>query len=135
VKDIKTTTFWRKTYPVEAVRLTLDNYRQIADFLGGDYFEDSPHQGPYILVGGVEAVIGDWVYKMPNDSYRLDDYEDFLKDFHTHDEQMAKDEKYAKVFQHVVSAMSTQASATYHQDTDGMDLVAIETVKKILGEL
>jgi hypothetical protein len=46
------------------------------------------------------------------------------------------DEKFAKVHQLVMDAMRKQDAATYHgQSSDGMDIVAIETTKKILEEI
>jgi hypothetical protein len=134
------TKFWRKSYQVEALRLTLDNYKKVADYIGWEYYEDSAHQGPYIQhpgPNGDEAVIGDWLVRKESDLsfYYVFNHEDFLQRFGTHSERLATDEKYAKVFQIVVTALQIQAQATYHGDTDGMDLVAIETTKKLLEEL
>lgn len=138
MKDVKSTKFWRKSYSVEAVRLTLDNYRQVADFLGGNYYEDTK-KGPYIRFGGngaPETFIGEWVVRITDDFYTSFSHEDFMGKFQTHSEHMAEDEKYAKVFQLVQKAMLAQDSATYHGDgAGGMDLVTIETTKKILDEL
>lgn len=133
-----TTTFWRRTYSVQAVRLTLDNYKQIADYLGWEYHEKGP-DGPYI--GDThplapEAGIGDWVVKGDAGEEILTyAHDDFLEQFRTHSEQISEDEKYAKVFELVTKAMRKQDAATYHGDSTGMDLVAIETTKKLLEEL
>lgn len=135
---ITTTTFWRKTYSVDAVRLTLENYKQIADYLGWDYHEKGP-DGPYIgdtHPKAPEAAIGDWVVKgEAGEEFLTYGHDDFLEQFHTHSERISEDEKYAKVFELVTKAMRMQDSATYHGDTNGMDLVAIETTKKILNEI
>lgn len=141
IGNVKTTEYWRKTYRIEAVRLTLENMQQIADFLGGEFYTPSG-KDPYIRLGkgsGLTGVgyLGEWFVKVgtEKDAYDFLSDEEFQKGFHTHNEQVANDEKYAAVFDLVMRAMAIQAKATYHSDTDGLDLVAIETTKKILEEL
>lgn len=132
-----TTTFWRKTYSVDAVRLTLDNYKQVADYLGWEYHETADRE-PYIEDGpsAPEAGIGDWLVKGgAGEEFVIYDHDDFLEAFRTHSEQISEDEKYAKVYELVAKAMRKQDAATYNGDSSGMDLVAIETTKKILNEL
>lgn len=136
--SISTTKFWRKTFPVDAVRLTLDNYKQIADYLGWDYREGAT--GPYIIENdhplASEAGIGDWLVKGESrDMYLVYNDEDFLAAFRTDTERMAEDEQYAKVHELVMGAMRKQDAATYHGESNGMDLVAHETTKRILREL
>lgn len=133
IQSLQSVTYWRKTYPVEAIRLTPDNIQQIADYLGAEYCTESAYE-PYIDHGGDEGYAGEWLVKQGN-NYRFCSHEEFMKAFHTHDEQVANDERYAKIFTLVESAMTKQDAATYHQDQTGMDLLVIETVKKIIGEL
>jgi hypothetical protein len=130
IGNIKTTTHWRKTYPVEAVRLTPENMEVLADFLGTDY-HDIGDSKPYILVEGLPGYIGDWLFRIGERRFEILPHEEFLDKFQTHSEQMTTDEKYAKVFQHITSAMHAQDVATYHGDTNGMDIVAIQTAQKI----
>lgn len=139
--DAKPTAYWRKSYRVEAVRITFENIQSVGEEIGADYYVSA---NPYNRLKGkpvptleldlATARIGDWVVKN-GDHYTFMDDEEFLREFMTHSEQMANDEQYAKVFQIVVAALQIQANATYHGDTDGMDLVAIETTKKLLDEL
>lgn len=134
VLPVKSTTFWRRSFQTEAIRLTLDNYRQIADYFGEEYVEKSD-EGPFIKFRGGEAYIGEWLVKRPNnENYRVLDHEDMMKSYYTHSERMAEDERYARIHQYVVSAMKKQDGATYNSEYDGMDLVAIETTNKIIEE-
>jgi len=135
MKDLKSTPFWRKSYRVDAIRLTEDNYKQVAIELGGEHFEGGSCHEPYIVLGGLDFPVGFWVVKLPNGNYQFEEHEDFLREYHAHAERNAEDEQYAKIYAHVVSAMNRQASATWNGDSNGdMDLVAIETTKSILGE-
>lgn len=72
--------YFRKIYlyPVEAVRLTLENMEKIADFLGGEY--------SYLPVFGSKATIrcpgdigwaGDWLLKI-GDRFEFIGHEEFL---------------------------------------------------------
>jgi hypothetical protein len=133
ISDLKASTYWRKSYSVEAIRLTPDNMMAIADFLGAEYCTKAKSE-PFINNGGDEGHVGEWLVR-EGEGYLFYFHEDFSREFWTHSEKLASDEKYARVFQLVSAAMSAQASATYHQDTDGMDLVAIKTAKKIIEEL
>lgn len=141
--DGKPSVFWRRTYKVQAVRITNDNIREIAEHLGLEYGEEPNQFGPdkTTPVPHITSMrrgygfIGDWVVVYENDDFRFFPDKEFAERFRTHSEQLASDEKYAKVFQIVVAALQIQANATYHGDTDGMDLVAIETTKKLLEEL
>lgn len=128
----KATTHWRKTYTVEAVRLTLDNMQRISDWLGADYSEipDEDSKANIQRMGDI-GYDGDWILKR-GDQYEFIGHEDFMQEYWTHPEQLASDEKYARVFQLVCEAMVKQDKATYHGDTRGMDLVAKEITEKLL---
>ena len=144
MSEITVSTFWRTSYPVKAVQLTEGNIRQIAEEIGAEYWEEPDTFGldkttpvPNIVYGKSRAFIGDYAAMHP-DGGGATFYarETFLGKFHTHSERMAKDERYAKIYAHIVSAMNKQASATWNGDSNGdMDIVAIETTKSILGEL
>lgn len=138
IGNARSTVYWRKTYKVEAVRLTEENAMQIADFMGADYWPASTNFGPekhaYIQYMAEKAFIGDWIV-MIGTRWEFYVHEDFLQKFRTHSEQETQDEKYARVFQLVTSAMHKQDAATYHGDSTGMGLVAIEITKRILEEL
>lgn len=136
IGEIKSVTYWRKTFSVEAVRLTTDNMQQLADFLGASHITKHKKNADefYIDYGGDEGYAGEWLVRNEDNYYFLGD-EEFLKAYRTHSEQESEEARYAKVFQLVISAMNKQSSATYNGDQNGMDLVAIETTKKILKEL
>lgn len=142
--DIKTVPYWSKSEMVRAIRLTEDNIHQVAQEIGREYSEglnsmvgDKAPPIPFIMNGKSRAFIGDWVAQL-DDGFDIVFFEDeeFMKKFTTHTERAADDEKYAKIFQLVMSAMNKQDTATYHGDSNnGMDLVAISTTKQILNEL
>lgn len=138
--DATPSIFWRTSYRVQAVRITEKNIRDIAEHLGLEYGEssiglDSPPIPHIAAPKKGYGYVGDWVVVYTNDDFKFFTDKEFAEKFRTHSEQMTSDEKYAKVFQIVVAALQIQANATYHGDTNGMDLVAIETTKKILEEL
>jgi len=137
VSDVKSVTVWRKTYSVEAIRLTNDNYQKVADEIGGIGETEDGH--PVVLfnsvVGKVEAFIGDWVIQISENRYYRMDPETFARKYHTHSERASEDEKYARVHNLVLEAMRKQDVATYHGDSNGMDIVAVEITNKIIGEL
>jgi hypothetical protein len=138
MSDVKSTTFWRKSYAVEAIRLTNDNYQQVTDAIGGTVGEtEDGHPVVFFdsVVGKVESSIGDWIIQISENRYYRMDPETFARKYNTHSERMAEDEKYAKVHNLVLQAMLKQDSATYHGDGNGMDLVAVEITKQILNEL
>lgn len=134
INNVAAVTYWSKPRKVEAVRLTDANLEKIADFLGAELCVKSGKE-PFIDYGGDEGYAGEWLVQIGENTYNFYSDEDFLSSYWTHDERMANDEKYSKVFIQVSSAMAKQDAATYHQDQNGMDLVAIETTKKIIGEL
>lgn len=133
IEGIKATTYWRKTYSVEAVRLTDENLQTIADYLGAELCVKSGKE-PFINYGGDEGYVGEWIVAR-GENFRFYSHEDFLQAFWTHSEELSSNEQYARVFQLVASAMRRQDTATYQGDTSGMDLVVIEVTKKILREL
>lgn len=138
--DSTPSVFWRRAYKVQAVRITKDNILEIAEHLGLEYGEesiglDTPPVEHVTAPKRGYGFIGDWVVVYQNDDFKFFPDKEFAEKFRTHSEQLAADEKYAKIFQIVVAALQIQAQASYHGDTDGMDLVAIETTKKLLDEL
>ena len=139
--DLKATTYWRKTYSVEAIRITENNILEVAEACAGDY-DDRPNAFamdrstpvPHIVLTRSMAFIGDWVVKV-GDLWKVYTHEEFMRSFHTHDEEMANNSRYAKIFTLIGSAMAKQDRATFDQDQTGMDLILIETTKKVIGEL
>lgn len=141
MKDLKSTPFWSKPRRVDAIRLTEENIRKVADEIGGDYSwgtdeDPTPSITYWNTSTGSWVTIGQWVAVDAEGSVRFYDHEEFMRKFYTHAERQTEDEKYAKIYALVISAMNRQASATWNGDSNGdMDIVAIETVKKILGEI
>jgi hypothetical protein len=134
INGLTATTYWSKAHRVQAIRLTDDNLQKIADYIGAELCVKTSITGAYINHGGDEGHVGEWIVKWGG-SFSFHSHEEFMRLHHTHDEQLSNDERYAKIFALVASAMAKQDAATYHQDQTGMDLLTIETVKKIIGEL
>jgi len=133
------TIFWRKSYRVQAVKITEENIGEIAEHLGVDYIGEPTDRDdistPHLLSARKGyGCIGDWLVVYQNDDFRFFPDKVFAEEFRA-PEQLSADDKYAKVHQLIVNAMHIQAQASFHGDTDGMDLVAIETTKKLLEEL
>lgn len=137
IGEFSTVTHWSKSYPVEALRITIHNMQAIADYFGGDFYDQPNGEETYprVLIDGNFGYEGDLIIKKPGfEAVEIVPYDEFAKDFITHSERLNRDEKYALVFQSVISAMKKQASATYNQDDNGdMDIVAIDTTNVILG--
>lgn len=134
----------RKSYGVQAIRLTELNIREVAENFGCDYSEEPNGFGsdtktpvPNIMILGKRTFIGDWVVNVEGElSPRFYTHEEFMHKFWTHAEEEVADEKYARVYQLVQAAMSKQDAATYHGDGYGdVHLVAVEVTKAILGEI
>lgn len=136
VKNVETVKVWRKSYPAEAVRLTEDNFRQIAGYLGGDYYEPVG-KTPYIKYGTQsETTLGDWVVQFSGELCLSFTHEEYAQKFLTTTERLSTDEQYARITELVRRAMIAQDAATYHGDGEGdMTLLLETTVKKILNEL
>lgn len=137
--SIKATKFWRKTYGVEAIRVTPENLKELADLLNADSIETGPNQSKCINLGGMPVVIGDWVVHVTENFFSVFSHEDFVNKFWTHSEREAggESDKYARIFALVRNAMVQQDAITYHGDGSNaeMDRIAVETVQKIMGEL
>lgn len=143
--EIKTTTYWRNSEPVEAVRLTEENIQNIAYTLGalfdpvGNGYGEDDDPVPNMLSGKDRAFVGDWV--ITNSSHDAGhvfvSHATFMSKHKTHSERIADDEEYARVYLIVAGAMNKQESATFHDRgaSDEMELVTIYATKAILREL
>jgi len=144
---IVTTTYQRKTFRVQAIRVTEENMKELADWCGGQFkIETSgPHGGlgdPYIQVaiGRVQgrpqhasAYVGDWVTRLSaGNNFRVYKSKSFLEAFQ---EIANHEEKYAEVHQVIVNAMNQQDKATWGGvgTSAEMDLVADKATRAILG--
>jgi len=143
---IVTATYRRKTFRVQAIQVTEENLKEVADWCNGQVkIETSgPHGGlgdPFILVliGRVNgrpqhsaARVGDWVTRLSSgNNFRVYHNKSFKEAF----EEMEVDmKKYAEVHQVVVNAMRKQDAATYNGESSrGMDEVADKATRNILG--
>ena len=137
--NYETVTYWSTSYPIEAIRLTPENMQGLADYFGGEYKEQDPDceltpKEPVIGINGWNGWPGDWLFRRQGgEILRIIPHQNFVQEYHTHSERMANDETYAKVFQHVMSAMKSQGDATFYGDTNGMDIVAVNTTNSIMG--
>lgn len=139
-----TITYRRKSYHVEAIRLTRENMRDIAEqnpLRRFEYAEETdvlgkvgttPHiRAPYSGYG----FLGDWLV-IHEDIVEFYTNQAFTQKFVTISEELSADEKYAMVFQLVIAAMNKQGIAVFNGDGNGeTDLVAAEAAKRILQVL
>lgn len=137
-----TITYWARTSPVEAVRLTVINMRGIAANYGLVYKERSDENDEKTSIPHIASARrgygfeGDWIVISDGGDFQFYTNKVFSEKFRTLSEELAEDEKYAKVFQLVMVAMAKQNAATYHGESCvGMDLVAAEIAKQIIEEL
>jgi hypothetical protein len=131
---MKTTSYWRKPNHVTAVRITDQNIKELADQMDATFVHHSDDETPFIFVEGDQyGYAGDWLV-LAEDKAELWKHEAFMRDFRTFAEEMAENEKLAKIHSLIVSAMSKQDAATYHgESSSGMDIVAMQTAKDILA--
>lgn len=126
--------YWRLSYQIEALRLTEDNLQDVAEFIGGEYTKEFGDEWYVRHVDVGEGYAGEWLVQH-GEMFRFYTDEEFLNRFKTNDEHIHTDRRYAKIFQLVAGAMAKQDRATFSGDQTGMDLLMIETVKRIVGEL
>lgn len=143
---IVTTTYQRKTFRVQAIKVTEENMGELAEWCGGRvHIETSgPHGGlgdPYIAVpisriaGRVQtapAKVGDWITRLTDaNNFRVYRNKTFREVF----EEIANaEQKYAEVHAVIVNAMRKQDAATYNGESSrGMDQVADKATRDILG--
>jgi hypothetical protein len=137
---METNRYWKRTYPVRAVRITKENISDVAEQIGASYWEDHTRSGqaPYyhIASGSDIALVGDWVVSKEEGVYFFLSDEEFTKDYQSLEQRIASDEKFARVFKVVMGAMRAQDVATYFGDNQGeMSLIATKATEQILKGL
>jgi hypothetical protein len=127
--------YWRKSYSVKAICISKNNIEDVADALGGKVLTyEGTTQAFGVASNYGRADLGDWYITIANLNQILSP-EQFMKRYWTHAEQTSEDEKYAKIFNLVMSALSHRDQATrFNDDIGGMDLLAIQTTKKIMEQ-
>lgn len=140
-------TYSRKAFVVQGIQVTAENMNEVAAWCLGEVREkvdvegwSRKNNGRHIYVDKTEpggrrmsmAFVGDWILCNEN-RFRIYSDKSFRGVFEPSTVDPAQ--RYADVYTLVVSAMRRQAAATYNGDTDGMDLVADEIVKKILKKV
>lgn len=143
--------FTRRTFNVQAVRVTNENIGEIAKWCNGDIrptgvekVRAGVHTPAYIDVIVAKfmrpqrdhAYVGDWVVGMDvggiRESFKVYRDDAFKKTFRP---AQNKSDRYNEVYAILMEAMAKQDAATYHEDYTGMDIVRDDTVKKILALL
>lgn len=140
-------TYRRKTFTVQAIQVTADNVRGLAEWCGGNvivYFPDISRQsGDYragqtcveVVIGSVNgrekkarAYPGDWITKLHDtDNYRVYRNKTFLETF---EEVRSEIEKYQMVLDLVEEAM---AGNSYNVDESGNVIHSNEISQKIMN--
>jgi len=105
--NVEMNTFQRRTYNVQAVRVTPENLQHIAGSVKGEFVEGS-RNASYVKFLDDVAFVGDWVVQFEDGRYETFSHEDFVRDYQTHAERENKDEKYAKIYARIKATMTTQ---------------------------
>lgn len=120
--SIEPTTFKRRTFRVQAVRVTKENMRDLAEWCGGELartLDENYRDYISVPVGQVNgrvrlarAYVGNWITRLTEaNNFRVYKDSSFTEAF------MSDEEKRAKVHQLVRAAMREQDSATYHGES------------------
>lgn len=140
---IVTTMYQRRTFQVQAIRVTAENMLALTAWCDGALIDGHllPSSEAYIRVPisniagrqqTAEARIGDWITRLSDaNNFRVYRNKSFLQAF----QEIANDEqKYAEVHQIIVNAMRQQDAATYDgEPSRGMDRVADKATRAVLG--
>lgn len=121
--------FCRKTFSVQAVRITASNIRQLAEWCGGEY-KTPENAAPYIVVprghagNTVRGYIGDWVTRLSSaNNYHV--YKDHV--FKEAFKEVPGDvEKISKVAHEILQVLPEQYSGGDPYS------IAVETARKII---
>jgi hypothetical protein len=140
---IVTATFERRTFKVQAIRVTAENIMELTGWCGGELIDGHlpATNAMYIRVPvsnitgrrqTAEARVGDWITRLTDaNNFRVYKNKSFLQAFQ---EIADESQKYAEVHQIIVNAMHKQDTATYNGESSrGMDAVADRATRAILG--
>lgn len=135
-------TFERKTFKVKAVRITVGNIREVAEWTGGDY-EWPQNRSQFVRIpcgpkrDNCRAYVGDWVTSLDYSSgespaepnFRVYKDHTFLEAFR---EIMGEAEKYARVHELLLKIRNAQDVATYYGEaSDEVLLLVDKTAREI----
>lgn len=137
---IVTATYERRTFRVQAIRVTQENMRELAEWCGGDLARTlDVNERDYISVpvghvNGRErlarAYVGNWITRLTEaNNFRVYKDKSFVEAFRA---IMNDTEKYAKTLELVKAAMREENTATYLERPDISDGTAEVITKKIL---
>jgi len=137
---IVTATYERRTFRVQAIRVTKENMRELAEWCGGDLartLDENERDYISVTVGHVNgrprlarAYAGNWVTRLTEgNNFRVYKDKSFVEAFRA---ILDDTEKYAKVHQLVRAAMREQDAATYHGESSNTGNTAEVITTKIL---
>lgn len=140
---IVTATYQRRTFRVQAIRVTAENIMELTGWCGGVLIDGHlPATNAWYIrvpVSNItgrqqtqEAHVGDWITRLTDaNNFRVYKNKSFLQAF-----QEIRDDaqRYAEVHSIIVNAMRKQDAATYHGESSrGMDEVADKATRNVLG--
>jgi len=135
---IVTATYERRTFRVQAIRVTAENIQEVAEWCDGTIKDaDLPAtNAAYIRVPAynrnpTRARIGDWITRLGDSTnFRVYQNKTFLQAFR---EIFDEQKRYAEVHAILWNAMLKQDVATYNgESSKGMDIVADKAVRNII---
>lgn len=134
--NVQIETFERKTFRVQAVRVTTTNMKELGDWCGGVFkAPEAPGRRAYVEVPNgrpgntIRAYVGDWITRLTEaNSCRVYKDRSFLEAFR----QIVSDsEKQARIQQYIRAAMQVQDVATYHGESSNVGRIVEETAEQI----
>lgn len=138
---VVTATYERKTFRVEAVRVTSENLEEIAEWCGGRVIpERIGYSRTFVQIpighnglNVIHAFVGNWVTCLvKTKSFRVYKEKSFLEAFRG---IMSETEKYAKVHELLMRIRHAQDVATYHGDTSEDVLLLVDRAAHQICEM
>lgn len=140
--SVVTATYERKTFRVEAVRVTSDNMEEVAEWCGGRVVNTDGfgYGRKHVQVptgkGGesiAHAYIGNWVTCLVKaQSFRVYKEKSFLEAFSS---IMSETERFAKVYEMLMSIRHAQDVATYHGEGSADVLLLVDQTARQICEM
>lgn len=136
---IVTTTWERKTFRVQAIRVTAENIHELAGWCGGEVKNALTENSAYIIVPArarstSRARIGDWITRLTDsNNFRVYQAKSFLEAFREIADEARRREEIHEI---VMNALRMQDKATWDGvGSQGMEVSADKVTRNILALL
>lgn len=137
---VVTATYERKTFRVEAVRVTSTNMDEVAEWCGGRLVDSSNYGRKHVMVPTgknseslAPAFVGNWITCLDKGrSFRVYKERSFLEAFRG---ILSETERFAKVHEMLLKLALAQDRATYHGDSSGEMILLVEKTAREICEM